>query len=327
MPKKSDSNLGKLIALLGIGALAYFAIKMSMDVTEETEENMLDTEDTENDEVIEDVEEVKPKKKKNPSQQSTTNTTSQQQTTSQTQSTSQQQTTNTTSQNATPEKTILPRQTSTLTDMGYLNNLTPGFPLPDWYDVTGQGVNNDYCREVGNQPPNSVWACAMAGGTDQYVKVDINDPKFKDAKRVATKQVADKIKKALIKSQVRDNYCIDISAYNKENMAKIQGWDCHGGENQRFDYDPATKQLKTQYGRCLDVIYSSKDDMAQVIQYDCHGGDNQKWDIREHDDKTISFISKNSGKCLDLLYSGKENGTQVQQYSCNGTAAQKFTIG
>ncbi len=228
---------------------------------------------------------------------------------------------------------IKARQSSTLTDMGYdENNATPGFPVRDWYDYLGQGVANDYCREVGDKPNNTFYACALAGATDQYTKVDINNKAFANAKRVAPPKldkvdvIANKINKALIKSTIRDNYCIDVSAYNPNNEAKIQVWDCHGGVNQQFTYNKDTKQISTAYNKCLDVSGVSNDDLAKVWQWDCHSGDNQKWEIQANSDNTVTFIAKHSGKCLDVLYSGKENGTQVQQYTCNNSAAQKFTV-
>ncbi len=52
-----------------------------------------------------------------------------------------------------PARKVLPRPTQ-VQDCGYAG--TGG-----WYDVQGQGVKNDYCRTVGDNPK---WvACALAG--------------------------------------------------------------------------------------------------------------------------------------------------------------------
>ena len=71
------------------------------------------------------------------------------------------------------KKNILPRQTTTLTDKGFEDNSPKieslKYPKKGWYDVSGQGVPNDYCRAVGDSP-TIFWACALAGQTDQYTR-------------------------------------------------------------------------------------------------------------------------------------------------------------
>ena len=59
---------------------------------------------------------------------------------------------------------VLPRHTS-IQDCGYAG--TGG-----WYDIQGQGVKNDYCRTVGDDPK---WtACALAGTSNQLARVGPN---------------------------------------------------------------------------------------------------------------------------------------------------------
>ena len=59
---------------------------------------------------------------------------------------------------------VLPRPTF-INDCGYAG--TGG-----WYDIQKQGVKNDYCRTVGDDPK---WtACALAGGGDQLTRVGPN---------------------------------------------------------------------------------------------------------------------------------------------------------
>jgi hypothetical protein len=40
-----------------------------------------------------------------------------------------------------------------------------------WYDVSGCGVCNDYCRNVGSEP-NIRLSCKLAGSTDEYTPAD-----------------------------------------------------------------------------------------------------------------------------------------------------------
>ncbi len=70
------------------------------------------------------------------------------------------------------EQIIKPRPTK-ISDCGY-GHLTRG-----WYDFTGQGVKNDYCRFVGG--PGPVWfSCHLAGSdvsiSPLEVKYDENAP-------------------------------------------------------------------------------------------------------------------------------------------------------
>ena len=57
-------------------------------------------------------------------------------------------------------KQVLPRPIL-VQDCGYAG--TGG-----WYDVQGQGVKNDYCRTVGDNP--KFRACALAGTNNQLVR-------------------------------------------------------------------------------------------------------------------------------------------------------------
>jgi hypothetical protein len=54
----------------------------------------------------------------------------------------------------------LPRQESF--DQGY------GDQPRGWFDARCQGVNNDYCRWVGNRNFESYWSCALSGASDGY---------------------------------------------------------------------------------------------------------------------------------------------------------------
>jgi hypothetical protein len=64
------------------------------------------------------------------------------------------------------ENAILPRQTATLTDLGYSTRFR------DWVDVQNQGVCNDYARYVGpnEKHPFTWFSIALAGSTEQYTQ-------------------------------------------------------------------------------------------------------------------------------------------------------------
>jgi hypothetical protein len=67
-----------------------------------------------------------------------------------------------------PARAIQPRPAKII-DCGY-PDMTRG-----WYDFSGQGVRNDYCRFVGN----NTFSCQMAGSTKPYAdqaQADANKP-------------------------------------------------------------------------------------------------------------------------------------------------------
>lgn len=57
---------------------------------------------------------------------------------------------------------------SNIADCGY------GTQLHGWFDAQGQGVKNDYCRFVGDEP--GWFACALAGSTNPYTPKGQFDP-------------------------------------------------------------------------------------------------------------------------------------------------------
>jgi len=64
--------------------------------------------------------------------------------------------------------------------------------------------------------------------------------------------------------------------------AQLQQWDCHGGDNQRWDlqyvFGDASYRLRNKYnGLCVDVYGASQGDGTAVIQWYCHTGNNQRW--------------------------------------------------
>ena len=56
------------------------------------------------------------------------------------------------------------QQRKGVSDLGYPNDSNKEFKR-GWYDILNQGVNNDYCRYVGDNP---YFACVLSDGSDQY---------------------------------------------------------------------------------------------------------------------------------------------------------------
>lgn len=111
--------------------------------------------------------------------------------------------------------------------------------------------------------------------------------------------------------------CMDANAGSSRNYTAVLGWECHGGPNQTWWYDPAYKSIHIglSHDRCLD----SRDIKAPTaaILWDCHGGDNQKWTMPA--DGTIRPATAN-GLCLTQPVADKA----VALRACDGSAAQRF---
>ncbi|MFF0437643.1 ricin-type beta-trefoil lectin domain protein [Streptomyces sp. NPDC004327] len=113
--------------------------------------------------------------------------------------------------------------------------------------------------------------------------------------------------------------CLDVNASESANNTAVLGWDCHGGRNQNWWYDPARRSLHTQLtqDRCLDVPGATYAAGTALIIWNCHGGANQKF-VRDGD--TIRPASA-TGLCLTQGAAREP----VRLQNCNGSANQRFT--
>ncbi|MEV4430786.1 ricin-type beta-trefoil lectin domain protein [Streptomyces sp. NPDC049602] len=111
--------------------------------------------------------------------------------------------------------------------------------------------------------------------------------------------------------------CLDTVGGSSRNYTAVVGWDCHGGRNQTWWYDPEQGSIHVglSHDRCLD----SRDIAAPTaaILWNCHGGTNQKW--TRPTDGTIRPATAN-GLCLTQPAANKAAALQP----CNGSPAQRF---
>ncbi|MFD3726412.1 ricin-type beta-trefoil lectin domain protein [Streptomyces sp. NPDC058671] len=112
--------------------------------------------------------------------------------------------------------------------------------------------------------------------------------------------------------------CLDVDGARSANGTRVFGWDCHGGRNQLWWYDPARQTVHTglTQDRCLDVPSTSYPAGTALIVWNCHGAANQKF-VR--DGATIRPAAA-TGLCLTLSAAKQ----QVRLQNCDGSAAQKF---
>ncbi|MER7834217.1 ricin-type beta-trefoil lectin domain protein [Streptomyces sp. NPDC095602] len=76
--------------------------------------------------------------------------------------------------------------------------------------------------------------------------------------------------------------CVDVTGATTRNGTAVTGWDCHGGRNQGWWYDPDRGSVHTEltHDRCLDVPGARYTAGTALIVWNCSGTGNQKF-VRE----------------------------------------------
>ncbi|MER5462632.1 ricin-type beta-trefoil lectin domain protein [Streptomyces sp. NPDC002668] len=112
--------------------------------------------------------------------------------------------------------------------------------------------------------------------------------------------------------------CVDVKTAVSRNGTGVLGWDCHGGRNQGWWYDPARRSLHTELtqDRCLDVPGGRYAAGAALILWNCSGAANQQF-VR--DAGTVRPAAA-TGLCVTLA-SAKD---AVRLQACSGAANQRF---
>jgi len=126
------------------------------------------------------------------------------------------------------------------------------------------------------------------------------------------------------------NKCIDIFGAEKEAGANVQQYDCHGKDNQAFEFvneKDGWFQIKAKdSGLCLDVQGYSNENGANIIQWDCksRNSENQQFQMVNQGGGWYSLKAKHSNHCLDINAASMDNGANLEQYQCNNQGNQQF---
>ncbi|MGW4683439.1 ricin-type beta-trefoil lectin domain protein [Streptomyces sp. NPDC004244] len=112
--------------------------------------------------------------------------------------------------------------------------------------------------------------------------------------------------------------CLDADGGSSADGTEVVGWDCHGGRNQGWWYDPAGAAVHVEltHDRCLDAPGGTYGAGTGLILWNCHGGANQRW-VR--DGATVRPAAA-TGMCLTL--GAARDPLRLQP--CNGSANQRF---
>lgn len=132
----------------------------------------------------------------------------------------------------------------------------------------------------------------------------------------------------IIRSNIDNNYVIDVKEGSKKNCANIQLYYSNDTNAQKFQI----KYLNNGYyeiesvisGKMLDVENAGMISETNIWQYEKNGTDAQKWIIKKNEDNTYSIISKLNFLYVDVLEGTAINGQNIQVYNGNNSNAQKF---
>jgi peptidoglycan/xylan/chitin deacetylase (PgdA/CDA1 family) len=126
------------------------------------------------------------------------------------------------------------------------------------------------------------------------------------------------------------NKCLDITEPAGVDGAKLQQWECHGGQNQKFRLQPVSggiyNLVSLASGKCLDVEGPSVANGAKLQQWACSGGTNQQVRLKDAADGSKILSMVNSNKCLDIDGPSANNGARVHQWDCHAGTSQTWFL-
>lgn len=130
------------------------------------------------------------------------------------------------------------------------------------------------------------------------------------------------IKPTLNKSTIRPRHsgrCFDILHGSQNEGQRVIQYDCHGANNQRFDYNNNDKTIRVQHsGKCLTVGRSEA--FQKITQNDCTGAWNQRWILNEDGSITL----ENTNMAMDVYSGSRDKMIDIILYPKHGGENQRF---
>lgn len=129
----------------------------------------------------------------------------------------------------------------------------------------------------------------------------------------------------VIKSKLKDNFCIDIGDSNKSDNSLVRMWDCENGDNQKFTFDDKGRLIVKHSNKCIDVRIGKTgkvENYSRVIQNECNNSANQNW---EYDDDQRLHL-KGTSKCIDIPGSSKKKDSKLILWDCSNGDNQKWIV-
>lgn len=206
-----------------------------------------------------------------------------------------------------------------LTDKGYEDS--PGNLIKGYFDLQGQGNDNDYCAYTGSSATPNNWGCAMGGGNG-YTHKDENS--FSKWKRIPI--VLDKG----FRLRGEQGKCITIPNDSKDNGVEVEMRDCVNTQlGQQFNkvgsnYGYSIKNVNS--GKCLDVPYGDSNRNIQL--YDCNGSPAQMWgrfrNQPDSDTRIFSYVGSTNDRfhtSLNIRGGANNPGDKLLAYNSDNAGA------
>jgi hypothetical protein len=73
--------------------------------------------------------------------------------------------------------------------------------------------------------------------------------------------------------------CLDAEGAGTADGTKAILWDCHGGNNQRWNVNANGTITNAQSGKCLDADSRGTANGTRIILWSCNGGTNQQFTL------------------------------------------------
>ena len=108
-------------------------------------------------------------------------------------------------------------------------------------------------------------------------------------------------------------YCMDVEFGNRKEDARLIGYPCHNGPNQKFRHNKKTNQLIAKHsGKCLENI------SGRIYQKTCDSSKKtQKWTRK----KNGKWMSMDNNKCVSLEEYGYCGISPLVTYPCKKKAS------
>jgi hypothetical protein len=120
-----------------------------------------------------------------------------------------------------------------------------------------------------------------------------------------------------------NNKCVEVLGFNNDNGAGVGAWDCWGGSNQQWYWDPTRQAIRSVMNhKCLEILSFNNNNGAQLGMWDCWGGANQRWTYPGAYDQAVTIKSLFNLKYMDLLYYDYRNGAWVGAWARTGASNQ-----
>ncbi|MGX1976885.1 ricin-type beta-trefoil lectin domain protein [Streptomyces kronopolitis] len=112
--------------------------------------------------------------------------------------------------------------------------------------------------------------------------------------------------------------CVDATGGASANGTAVVGWDCHGGRNQGWWYDPERRSVHVELtqDRCLDVPGARYEAGAGLVLWNCSGAANQEF-VR-----TGGTIRPAAAPSLCLALGAAKEPLRLR--ACDGSDGQRF---